>query len=46
MLLSPRRTWDDSAKYDTQATKLVKMFADNFAQYLPYIQDDVKAAAI
>ncbi len=46
VLLSPRRTWDDSAKYDTQATKLVKMFADNFAQYLPYIQDDVKAAAI
>ena len=46
VLLSPRRTWDDSAEYDTQATKLVKMFADNFAQYLPYIQDDVKAAAI
>jgi phosphoenolpyruvate carboxykinase (ATP) len=46
VLLSPRRTWDDSGKYDIQATKLVKMFADNFAQYLPYIKDDVKAAAI
>jgi len=24
----------------------VKMFADNFAQYLPFIDSDVKAAAI
>jgi phosphoenolpyruvate carboxykinase (ATP) len=32
--------------YDRQAQKLVKMFADNFAQYVPYIDDDVKAAAI
>ena len=32
--------------YDVQAEKLVKMFADNFEQYLPYIDDDVKAAAI
>jgi phosphoenolpyruvate carboxykinase (ATP) len=29
-----------------QAQKLVNMFADNFAQYVPYIDDDVKAAAI
>jgi phosphoenolpyruvate carboxykinase (ATP) len=26
--------------------KLVGMFADNFAQYVPYIDEDVKAAAI
>jgi phosphoenolpyruvate carboxykinase (ATP) len=32
--------------YDRQAQKLVNMFADNFAQYVPYIADDVKAAAI
>jgi len=25
---------------------LVKMFAANFEQYLPYIDEDVKAAAI
>ena len=25
---------------------LVKMFADNFEQYVPYIDEDVKAAAI
>ncbi len=46
VLLDPRRTWDDQAAYDTQAAKLVKMFSDNFEQYLPYIDDDVKASAI
>ncbi|SFE46227.1 phosphoenolpyruvate carboxykinase [Roseivivax sediminis] len=46
LLLDPRRTWDDKAAYDAQAEKLVGMFADNFAQYVPYIDDDVKAAAI
>jgi phosphoenolpyruvate carboxykinase (ATP) len=46
VLLDPRRTWDDAAAYDAQAEKLVKMFADNFEQYLPYIDEDVKAAAI
>ncbi|MCT4684129.1 MAG: phosphoenolpyruvate carboxykinase (ATP), partial [Roseicyclus sp.] len=46
ILLDPRRTWNDAAAYDRQAQKLVQMFADNFAQYVPYIDDDVKAAAI
>lgn len=46
VLLDPRRTWADEAAYDRQARKLVKMFADNFAQYLPFIDSDVKAAAI
>ena len=46
ILLDPRRTWDDPESYDRQAAKLVKMFSDNFEQYLPYIDDDVKAAAI
>ncbi|MCL3882119.1 phosphoenolpyruvate carboxykinase [Marivita sp. GX14005] len=46
MLLDPRRTWNDKDAYDAQAEKLVQMFADNFAQYVPYIDDDVKAAAI
>ncbi|MCB2136827.1 MAG: phosphoenolpyruvate carboxykinase (ATP), partial [Rhodobacteraceae bacterium] len=45
-LLDPRRTWADGAAYDKQAQKLVNMFADNFAQYVPYIDADVKAAAI
>ncbi len=46
VLLDPRRTWEDQAAYDVQAAKLVQMFADNFKQYLPFIDDDVKAAAI
>jgi phosphoenolpyruvate carboxykinase (ATP) len=45
-LLDPRQTWADKAAYDRQAQKLVNMFADNFAKYVPYIADDVKAAAI
>ena len=45
-LLDPRATWADPAAYDAQAARLVQMFADNFAQYVPYIDDDVKAAAI
>ena len=45
-LLDPRSTWNDPAAYDTQAAKLVQMFADNFEQYVPYIDEDVKAAAI
>ena len=46
VLLDPRRTWEDKAAYDAQAEKLVQMFADNFAQYVPFIDEDVKAAAI
>ncbi|MDX5402674.1 MAG: phosphoenolpyruvate carboxykinase [Rhodobacterales bacterium] len=46
VLLDPRRTWHDTAAYDRQAAKLVEMFANNFSQYVPYIDDDVKAAAI
>ncbi|WP_435140562.1 phosphoenolpyruvate carboxykinase [Pseudopelagicola sp. nBUS_19] len=45
-LLDPRSTWNDKEAYDAQASKLVKMFADNFEQYLPFIDADVKAAAI
>jgi phosphoenolpyruvate carboxykinase (ATP) len=45
-LLDPRQTWSDGSAYDKQAQKLVNMFAGNFAQYVPYIDADVKAAAI
>ncbi len=45
-LLDPRKTWTDAGAYDAQARKLVGMFADNFAQYVPYIDAEVKAAAI
>jgi phosphoenolpyruvate carboxykinase (ATP) len=46
VLLDPRRTWADGAAYDAQAAKLVAMFAENFGQYVPFIDADVKAAAI
>ena len=46
VLLDPRRTWDNPEAYDRQAAKLMQMFSDNFEQYLPFIDDDVKAAAI
>ena len=45
-LLDPRSTWADKAAYDAQAQKLVDMFAANFEQYVPFIDEDVKAAAI
>ncbi|QDC11058.1 phosphoenolpyruvate carboxykinase [Oceanicola sp. D3] len=45
-LLDPRSTWADKEAYDAQAKKLVEMFAENFAQYDAYIDDDVKAVAI
>lgn len=46
LLLDPRKTWDDKDAYDAQAEKLVQMFADNFEQYVPFIDEDVKAVAI
>ena len=45
-LLDPRKTWADAAAYDAQAKKLVGMFSKNFEKYVPYIDEDVKAAAI
>ena len=45
-LLDPRSTWASGADYDRQAEKLVGMFAANFEHYLPYIDADVRAAAI
>lgn len=45
-LLNPRETWTHGHEYDAQAEKLVGMFQKNFAQYVPFIDADVKAAAI
>ena len=45
-LLDPRSTWADPSAYDAQARKLTSMFSENFAQYLPHVDEDVKLAAI
>jgi len=45
-LLNPRDTWADPAGYDANATKLVQMFSDNFAQYEEYVSDDVLAEKV
>ncbi len=45
-LLNPRATWADPAAYDAQARRLVGMFSRNFGQYVPFIDDDVRAVAI
>ena len=45
-LLDPRQTWQDPEAYDAQAARLVQMFADNFAQYEAFIDEDVRAVAI
>ena len=45
-LLDPRSTWSNATAYDAQAEKLADMFANNFAQYVPFIDEDVKAVAI
>jgi phosphoenolpyruvate carboxykinase (ATP) len=43
-VLDPRSTWPDAAKYDEQATKLAKMFADNFKTFESDVAPSVKAA--
>ena len=45
-LLNPRDTWADPVACGAQAKRLVEMFQKNFAQYVPFIDADVKAAAI
>ena len=43
-VLDPRNTWPDPAKYDEQAAKLAKMFADNFKKFENDVAPSVKAA--
>jgi phosphoenolpyruvate carboxykinase (ATP) len=40
-LLLPRGTWDDPVAYDAQATKLARMFKENFAQYSAGVDQSV-----
>ncbi len=43
-VLDPRKTWKDAAKYDAQATKLAKLFQDNFKQFAEQVSDAVRNA--
>ena len=43
-VLDPRSTWPDAAKYDEQATKLAKMFVDNFKTFENDVAPSVKEA--
>ena len=43
-ILDPRGTWRDPDAYDAQARKLTAMFRKNFAPFMDYVDDDVKAA--
>jgi phosphoenolpyruvate carboxykinase (ATP) len=41
-ILDPRTTWTDKDAYDETATKLVKQFAENFAQFVDHVDDAVR----
>ena len=41
-ILNPRDTWSDTAAYDAQANRLVRLFQDNFAQF----QDQTHGAVV
>jgi phosphoenolpyruvate carboxykinase (ATP) len=43
-LLTPRETWPDQADYDAQASRLARMFADNFATYASGVTSEVRGA--
>ena len=45
-ILDPRNNWTNKAAYDKSAKQLVKLFVDNFKQYLPHLDEETKASAI
>jgi phosphoenolpyruvate carboxykinase (ATP) len=45
-LLDPRGAWADAAEYDVAAQELVRKFADNFAQFVDYVDEGVMKAAL
>lgn len=41
-ILMPKNTWADKAAYDAKATDLAARFREQFKQYEPYVDEDVK----
>jgi phosphoenolpyruvate carboxykinase (ATP) len=44
-ILNPRDTWPDKDAYDATAEKLVNLFNDNFAKFLPHVDQSVRDSA-
>jgi phosphoenolpyruvate carboxykinase (ATP) len=45
-VLDPRGTWSDKKAYDETARELTRRFAANFAEFEPFVGNEVKEAAI
>ncbi|MBI5576378.1 MAG: phosphoenolpyruvate carboxykinase (ATP) [Deltaproteobacteria bacterium] len=45
-VLNPRDTWKDPKAYDAQASKLGKMFEENFARFAGDVSPEVRAAGM
>lgn len=45
-VLNPKSTWSDKGAYDTMAKDVAQRFESNFTQFEPYVDDEVKKAAI
>ncbi len=44
-ILTPRETWADPMAYDARAKDLAQRFVTNFQPFVPYVDEDVLAAA-